>query len=147
MISFKILHSIGSWSSQGLRWISQPPYSSTLPAGGRDVADSTVIDHAVVQTPFTNIDTIALECSRHLVIGDTLGYEGQLHLAKAQADEQSHGEVHDARVLQVSRNGYISRMRTLLSASTLHHTQLTQQYQVNQTPSTPKPSTSKYAVL
>jgi hypothetical protein len=43
--------------------------------------------------------------------------------------------------------GYISGTRTLLSASFPHHTQLTQQYQANQTTPTSKPPTSKHAVL
>ena len=82
MISFTMLHTIGSRRLQNLGRFSQPPYSSTLPVGGSDIADSSVIEHAVVQTPSTNIDTIALESSRHLVTSDTLDTRANFILPK-----------------------------------------------------------------
>lgn len=91
--------------------------------------------------------TIGLGSLRHLVMTDTVDTGAAFRCRERLPNERCHGEMRIFRLLELSRMGYKSETKSLLFASSHHHTQVTQQYQANQTTPSSKPFISKHAVL
>ena len=91
--------------------------------------------------------TTRLGSLRHLVMSDKVDTGAGFRSHERSPNEQCHGGMRIFRLLGLSRMGYKSETKSLLFASSPHHTQLTQQNQANQTTPSSKPSISKHAVL